>query len=85
MGENSFQDEIIITSDNKVLLKDKVPFRIIFPSFEVFSSPNIKIDDIKQRRFNMIGGAAQKARDDIMSQEDSSIFEALDKIGVTKE
>lgn len=85
MGENSFQDEIVITSGNKVISRDKLFLYVKLPAFETFSSPSIKIDDIKQRKFNMIDGAVQKARDTLMSQEDSSIFEALDKIDVTKE
>src|ERR1700722_1836187 len=29
--------------------------RVMMPSFEVFSSPTIKLDDVKRRRFNLIG------------------------------
>ena len=36
---------------------------------------------IKQRRFNLIDRAVQKTKNEIMAQEDSMIFEALDKLG----
>ena len=88
MGEDFFQDEIVITSGNRVISKDKLPpttHRVTIPTFEIFTSPNIKIDDVKRRRFNLIDRAVQQAKEEIMSQEDSSIFEVLDKIGITKE
>ncbi len=88
MGEDFFQDEIVITSGNRVISKDKLPpttRRVTIPTFEIFTSPNIKIDDVKRRRFNLIDRAVQQAKEEIMSQEDSSIFEVLDKIGITKE
>jgi len=93
MGEDFFQDEIVITSGNRVISKDKLPpttRRLIThwlttPTFEMFTSPNIKIDDVKRRIFNLIDRAVQRAKEEILSLEDSSIFEVLDKIGITKE
>lgn len=55
--------------------------RVVIPSFEIFSSPKIRISDIKQRRFNIIDRAVTKARQQIMAQEDEDIFKALDDLG----
>lgn len=52
--------------------------RVIVPTFEVFQSPTIRIDDVKQRRFNLIDRFVQKARDQIMERENANIFAAID-------
>lgn len=55
-------------------------FRVMLPTFEIYSNPTIKIADVKQRRFDLIDRNVQAARRQLMSQEDTKIFEALDKI-----
>lgn len=52
--------------------------RIVVPEFEVFANPTIRIAEVKRRRFNVIDRAVQKARQEIMAQEDANIFAALD-------
>ncbi len=52
--------------------------RIVVPEFEIFSNPTIRIAEAKRRRFNAIDRAVQKARQEIMAQEDANIFAALD-------
>ncbi len=73
-------DEVVITSGNETGSRDKVRStqRIILPSFEIFSNPTVRIADVKRRRFPLIDRAVQKARQEIMSQEDDAIFKALD-------
>jgi hypothetical protein len=56
---------------------------VTLPTFDIVSNPTVRLSDVR-RRFNLIDRAVQKARQEIMAQEDSSIFDALDKIG-TKE
>lgn len=48
----------------------------IFPTFDIVSNPTVKISDIRRRRFNIID-RTQSARQEIESQEDIAIFEAL--------
>lgn len=52
--------------------------RITVPEFELFSNPTARISEIKRRRFNLIDRAVQKARQEIMAQEDANVFMALD-------
>lgn len=52
--------------------------RVTVPEFEVFSNPTVRIAEVKRRRFNVIDRAVQKARQEIMAQEDANIFAAID-------
>jgi hypothetical protein len=52
--------------------------RVVVPEFEIYSNPTVRIKEVKQRRFNVIDRAVQKARQEIMAQEDANIFSALD-------
>jgi hypothetical protein len=52
--------------------------RVVVPEFELFANPTVRIAEVKRRRFNVIDRAVQKARQEIMAQEDANIFAALD-------
>lgn len=52
--------------------------RVTIPEFELFSNPTVRIAEVKRRRFNVIDRAVQKARQEIMAQEDANVFAALD-------
>lgn len=52
--------------------------RVVVPEFEIFSNPTIRIAEVKRRRFNVIDRAVQKARQEIMAQEDANVFAAFD-------
>lgn len=52
--------------------------RVTIPEFEIFSNPTVRIAEVKRRRFNVIDRAVQKARQEIMAQEDANVFAALD-------
>jgi hypothetical protein len=52
--------------------------RVIVPEFELFANPTIRIAEVKRRRFNVIDRAVQKARQEIMAQEDANVFAAID-------
>ncbi len=52
--------------------------RVTIPEFEVYSNPTVRIAEVKRRRFNVIDRAVQKARQEIMAQEDANVFAALD-------
>jgi hypothetical protein len=55
--------------------------RVTVPTFELFSNPTVRISEVRRRRFNVIDRAVQKARQEIMAQEDANIFAALDSAG----
>lgn len=55
--------------------------RVTIPEFEVVSNPVVRIREVKQRRFNVIDRAVQKARQEIQAQEDANVFAALDFAG----
>jgi hypothetical protein len=52
--------------------------RLAVPLFELFSNPTVRISEVRRRRFNVIDRAVQKARQEIMAQEDANIFAAID-------
>ena len=52
--------------------------RVVVPEFELFANPTVRISEVKRRRFNVIDRAVQKARQEIMAQEDANVFAAID-------
>lgn len=52
--------------------------RVSVPEFEIMSNPTVRIAEVKRRRFNVIDRAVQKARQEIMAQEDANVFAAID-------
>jgi hypothetical protein len=58
--------------------------RVMVPTFEIFANPTVRLSEVKSRRFDVIDRHVQKARQDLMSQDDSMIFAALDKAGESK-
>ena len=53
--------------------------RVTVPTFEIFANPTVRMSEVRRRRFNVIDRAVQKARQEIMAQEDANVFMALDK------
>ena len=51
--------------------------RILIPMFELASNPKIPFTQIKERRYNLIDRAQDKAKQDIQSAEDDLGFSAL--------
>ena len=51
--------------------------RVVVPEFEIYANPTVRIAEVKRRRFNVIDRAVQKARQEIMAQEDANVFAAL--------
>lgn len=58
--------------------------RVTVPEFEIVSNPTVRIAEVKRRRFNVIDRAVQKARQEIMAQEDANLFAALDVAGAAE-
>lgn len=52
--------------------------RVLVPEFEIYANPTVRIAEVKRRRFNVIDRAVQKARQEMMAQEDANVFAALD-------
>ena len=55
--------------------------RVTVPTFELFANPTVRISEVRRRRFNVLDRAVQKARQEIMAQEDANVFAALDNAG----
>lgn len=51
--------------------------RVVVPTFELFANPTVRISEVRKRRFNVIDRAVQKARQEIMAQEDANVFAAV--------
>ena len=63
---------------SKVLVESRVfGDRVVVPTFEL-SNPTVRISEVRRRRFNVIDRAVQKARQELMAQEDANIFAAID-------
>ena len=72
----------VIVSSNGTAPESRVfAERITVPEFEVICNPTVRIAEVRRRRFNVIDRAVQKARQEIMAQEDANIFAALDTAG----
>lgn len=52
--------------------------RIQVPTFEIVSYPQVRFSQVKERRFNIIDRAQQRAKSDIMAVEDEVVFSLLD-------
>lgn len=69
----------VVLSSNGAVPESRVfAERIVVPEFEVACYPTVRIHEVRRRRFNVIDRAVQKARQEIMAQEDGNIFAALD-------
>jgi len=55
--------------------------RVSVPEFDIVSNPMVRIREVRQRRFNVIERAVQKARQEIQANEDANVFAALDFSG----
>lgn len=53
--------------------------RIQVPTFEIVSYPQVRYSQVKERRFNVIDRAQQRAKADIMAVEDEEIFRLIDE------
>ena len=69
---------VVISSNGSVPESRVYGDRVSVPEFEVVSNPTVRIREVKQRRFNVIDRAQQKARQEIQAQEDANVFSALD-------
>ena len=52
--------------------------RIQVPTFEISSYPQVRFSQVKERRFNLIDRAQQRAKSDIMAVEDEVVFSLID-------
>ncbi len=69
----------VVVSSNGTAPESRVfSERITAPEFEVVCNPTVRIHEVRRRRFNVIDRAVQKARQEIMAQEDANIFAAID-------
>jgi len=69
---------VVISEEGKTpetIVKGK---RILIPMFELGSNPKIPFTQVKERRFNLIDRAQDKAKQEIQAAEDELGFAALD-------
>ena len=52
--------------------------RIQVPTWEIVANPQIRMSQVKERRFNIIDRAQQRAKSDIMAVEDANAFRLID-------
>jgi hypothetical protein len=52
--------------------------RITVGTWELISYPQVRFSQVKERRFNLIDRAQQRAKLDLMAEEDKNIFNAVD-------
>lgn len=52
--------------------------RIQVPTFEIVANPQVRMSQVKERRFNIIDRAQQRAKSDIMAVEDANAFALVD-------
>jgi len=52
--------------------------RVTVPTFNVVSYPQVPIDQIQTRKFNIVDRAQQRAKNDMMATEDTFLFTALE-------
>lgn len=69
---------VVISSNGSAPESRVFAERITVPEWEVVCNPTVRIHEVRRRRFNIIDRAVQKARQEIMAQEDANIFAALD-------
>lgn len=69
---------VIISSNGSVPESRVFSERVTVPEIEIVCNPTARIHEVRRRRFNMIDRAVQKARQEIMAQEDANIFSAID-------
>ncbi len=69
---------VIISSNGSAPESRVFSERITVPEWEVVCNPTVRIHEVRRRRFNIIDRAVQKARQEIMAQEDANGFAALD-------
>lgn len=72
---------VVISSNGSVPESIVRGDRVTIPEFDIVSNPVVKIREVRQRRFNVIERAVQKARQEIQANEDANIFAALDFAG----
>lgn len=75
-------DSIKISSRGRLYRKGQLSGssrRAIFPTFQLAANPTIKLSDVKARRFDIIDRSVQKLKESITFEEDSMIFDILDK------
>ena len=54
--------------------------RIQVPTFEIVSYPQVRFQQVKERRFNVIDRAQQRAKSDIMAVEDEVVFSLIEAV-----
>ena len=69
---------VVVSSNGGAPQSQVYSDRVTVAELEIVCNPTARIHEVRRRRFNLIDRAVQKARQEIMAQEDANIFAALD-------
>ncbi len=69
---------VVVSSNGSGPESRVVSETLTVPTFELFCNPVVRMREVRAKRFNIIDRAVQKARQEIMAQEDANVFAALD-------
>jgi HK97 family phage major capsid protein len=70
----------VIGEEGQNILAVQKPRRVIFPLFEIAANPMIPLTQIKERRYDLIERAQDKAAAQIQAAEDDRVFAILDAL-----
>jgi hypothetical protein len=70
----------VVGEEGQNILCITKPRRVIFPLFEIASSPEMPLTQIKERRFDLIERSQDLAKAMIQAEEDTRVFDVLDAV-----
>lgn len=73
----------VIGEEGESIIAITKPRRVIFPLFELATTPEIPLSQIRERRFDLIERAQDLAKVAIQVEEDTRVFQVLDAIAIS--
>jgi len=70
----------VVGEEGENIIAVAKPKRVLFPLFEVASTPEIPLTEIKQRRFDLIERSVDLAKAEIQAEEDRKVFAVMDAL-----
>lgn len=75
---------VVVSSNGAVPEARVFSDSLTVPTWELASNPTVRIAEVRRKRFNVIDRAVQKARQELMAQEDANLFGALEAAGTVE-
>lgn len=73
----------VVGEEGENILAITKPRRVIFPTFEIASNPEIPLTQVKERRFDLIERAQDLAKSQIQAAEDARAFDVMDAVSTS--